>query len=60
MSRLACVTVEEAVGCTRDTACGDGCTRYAEQESDSALARWTTCVSRGAVAPPAEGRTEGA
>ncbi|MFH8622708.1 hypothetical protein ACH4A8_12515 [Streptomyces vietnamensis] len=48
------------VGYAQDPAYGDGYTRYAKQEPDSALARWTTYVARGATAPLAEGCGEGA
>lgn len=48
------------VGYTQDPAYGDGYARYAKQEPDSALARWTAHVSGGATAPPAEGCAEGA
>lgn len=43
------------VGYAPDPAYGDGYTRYAKQEPDSALDRWTSYVSRGVVAPPGEG-----
>ncbi|WP_225800401.1 hypothetical protein [Streptomyces sp. NK15101] len=48
------------VGYAQDPAYGDGYTRYAKQEPDSAVARWTAYVSRGAVAPAGEGCAEGA
>ncbi|WP_329622843.1 hypothetical protein OG357_22445 [Streptomyces sp. NBC_01255] len=43
------------VGYAPDPTYGDGYTRYAKQEPDSALDRWTTYVSRGAAAPLGEG-----
>ncbi|MFE4619885.1 hypothetical protein ACFRJ7_27665 [Streptomyces sp. NPDC056747] len=48
------------VGYVSDPAYGDGYTRYAKQEPDTALARWTTYVARGVVAPVGEGCGEGA
>ncbi len=48
------------VGYTPDPAYGDGYARYAKQEPDSAVTRWTTYVARGVVAPLGEGCAEGA
>ncbi|MFD3536262.1 hypothetical protein [Streptomyces sp. NPDC058664] len=48
------------VGYTPDPAYGDGYTRYAKQEPDSALSRWTAYVARGLVGPADAGCAEGA
>ncbi|WP_411111358.1 hypothetical protein [Streptomyces sp. c-19] len=48
------------VGYTPDPAYGDGYTRYAKEEPDSALIRWTNHVARGLVGPADPACAEGA
>ncbi|MEU3689434.1 hypothetical protein [Streptomyces narbonensis] len=47
------------VGYAPDPAYGDGYARYAKQEPESALPRWTAHVTTGAIAPLGEGCAEG-
>lgn len=47
------------IGYAPDSTYGDGYARYAKQEPDSALTRWTSHVARGLVGPADPGCAEG-